>query len=205
MSVISAFSTVTLRVLTPADFQAVHTLLSDWSVVRYMLLPHCTTKEESRKCLEGLITRTPDGACRSTARAIELRDSGHVIGLCGIAVLHGSEQGESWYLIRPDYWGHGIATEAAQALLRIGFTEMNLHRMFATCLPENLASARVLEKIGMRKECCQSKNLKIHGVWHDCVLYALLREEWEPIVDGGSPDRDSDGRFVFAVSTVHRC
>jgi RimJ/RimL family protein N-acetyltransferase len=65
--------------------------------------------------------------------------------------------------------------------------------MFATCLPENPASARVLEKVGMRKECFQPKNLKIHGVWHDCVLYALLREEWEPMVDGGGPACSSDG------------
>jgi RimJ/RimL family protein N-acetyltransferase len=50
--------------------------------------------------------------------------------------------------------------------------------MFATCLPENPPSSRVLEKIGMRREDYQLKNLKIHGVWHDSSLYAILREEW---------------------------
>jgi RimJ/RimL family protein N-acetyltransferase len=184
---------VKLRELKHSDLESVHGLLSDWSVVRYMLLPHCTTKEESRKCLEELITESPDAAWLSMARAIELRDSGDVIGLCGIAILHGSEQGELWYLVRPEYWGHGIAAEAARALLTIGFAEMKLHRMFATCLPENPASSLVLEKIGMRKEYRQSKNLKIHGVWHDCVLYALLREEWELMVNGGGPGHDSDG------------
>lgn len=73
----------------------------------------------------------------------------------------------------------GIAAEAARALLMIGFSEMKLHRMFATCLPQNPASVRVLEKIGMRKECSQLKALNIHGVWHDCFMYAVLREEWE--------------------------
>jgi len=184
---------VKLRELQHSDLESVHRLLSDWNVVRYMLLPHCTTLEESWKCLEELITGTPGAAWLSMAHAIELRDSGDMIGLCGIAVLHGSEQGEIWYLVRPDYWGNGIGAEAARALLKIGFTEMNLHRMFATCLPENPASSRVLEKIGMRKECRQSQNLKIHGVWHDCVLYALLREEWERMVDGGGPACSSDG------------
>ena len=51
--------------------------------------------------------------------------------------------------------------------------------MFATCLPENPALSRVLEKIGMRQEGYQAKNLKIHDVWHDSYLYAILRAEWE--------------------------
>jgi RimJ/RimL family protein N-acetyltransferase len=170
---------VTLRPLGPADIEGVHTLLSDWIVVRYMLLPHCETVEQSRKCLDELITETPCGAWISVVRAIEVPDFVPLVGLCGIAILHGSEQGEIWYLVRPDHWGRGIAQLAVGQLLRIGFCELNLHRMFATCLPENPASSRVLEKIGMRREGYQAKNLKIHGVWHDSYLYAILRAEWE--------------------------
>jgi hypothetical protein len=84
-----------------------------------------------------------------------------------------------WYLVRPDCWRHGVATESARALLRIGFSEMNLHRMIASCLPENPASSRVLEKIGMGREGYRLSNLEIHGVWHDSSLYSILREEWE--------------------------
>jgi RimJ/RimL family protein N-acetyltransferase len=182
---------VKIRELKPSDLESVHRLLSDWNVVRYMFLPHCTTREESRKCLEDLITETPGGAWLSVVRAVEDLDSGDVIGLCGIAILHESEQGEIWYLVRPEYWGHGIAAEAARALLRIGFEEMNLHRMFATCLPENPASSRVLEKIGMRKEGYQLKNLKIHAVWHDSFLYAILYDEWKVAVASGGPSSSS--------------
>ena len=112
-----------------------------------------------------------------------------LVGLCGIAILQGSEQGEIWYLVRPDHWGRGIAQLAAAELLRIGFSELSLHRIFAMCLPENPASSRVLERIGMRKEGYQVKNLKIHGVWHDSYLYAILRAEWE--IGGGSQPRPS--------------
>lgn len=170
---------VTLRQLTPADIEAVHTLLSDWIVVRYMLLPHCKTLEQSQKCLNELISETPGEAWTSVVRAIKALDSAPLVGLCGIAILHGSEQGEIWYLVRPDQWGQGIAQLAVAQLLRIGFSELNLHRMYATCLPENPASSRVLEKIGMRKEGYHAENLKIHGVWHDSYLYAILRAEWE--------------------------
>jgi len=135
--------------------------------------------EENRQYLEDLIAETPSGAWLSVVRAIEDRNSDDLIGLCGIVVLHGSEQGEIWYLVRPDCWRRGVAAESARALLRIGFSEMNLHRIFATCLPENPASSRVLEKIGMRREGSQLKNVKIHGVWHDSSLYAILREDWE--------------------------
>lgn len=174
----SAPKNVVLRPLTEADLASVHTLLSDWDVVRYMLLPHCTTLEESRKCLADLIIDTPGEAWTSVVRAIETPDSAPLVGLCGVAILRGSEQGEIWYLLRPDQWGKGIARLAAAELLKIGFLELNLHRIFATCLPENPASSRVLERIGMRKEGFQLKNLKIHGVWRDCYLYAILSEEW---------------------------
>ncbi len=173
----SAPAAIALRRLASADLEPVHRLLSDWNVVRYMLLPYCATEEQSKKCLDGLLAENPGGLWQSLVRAI-VEPGQDVIGLCGIAVQEGSEQGEIWYLVKPEHWGRGVAQAAALQLLGIGFREMNLHRIFATCLPENPASARVLEKIGMRKEGYQVKNLKIHGVWRDCCAYAILREEW---------------------------
>src|SRR5690348_6894103 len=87
---------VILRALSPADFEAIHVLFSDWNVVRYMLLPHFTTEDETRKCLADLTTDSPGGAWQNVVRAIEMVDS-VVVGLCGIAVLQGSEQGEISY------------------------------------------------------------------------------------------------------------
>jgi RimJ/RimL family protein N-acetyltransferase len=170
---------VTLRPLEASDLEAVHALLSDWKVVRCMLLPHCRTPDESRKYLDELMADHPGQAWQSVTRAIAVPDSRELVGLCGIAVLRGSEQGEIWYLVRPDHWGRGIAAEAARQLLDLGFATMNLHRIFATCVPDNPASARVLRKVGMREEGRQVKNLKIHGVWRDSLLYAILREEWQ--------------------------
>jgi len=95
-----------------------------------------------------------------------------------VVILRGAEEGEIWYLVKPESWGKGIATEAATHLLDLGFGELGLHRIWATCLPENPASARVLEKVGMRKEGFLLRNLKIHGVWRSSFLYAMLAEEW---------------------------
>ena len=132
-----------LRELSPADFEPIHQLLTDWNVVRYMLLPYCQSQEDSWKYFQELIAETTP-AWRSIVRAIGSQDSDDVIGLCGIVILHGSEQGEIWYLVRPDRWGQGIASAAARQLLRMGFAELSLHRIFATCLPENPASSRLL-------------------------------------------------------------
>jgi len=95
-----------------------------------------------------------------------------------LVILRGAEEGEIWYLVEPESWGKGIATEAAKQLLDYGFGELGLHRIWATCLPENPASAQVLEKVGMRREGFLVKNLKIQGVWKSSFLYAMLAEEW---------------------------
>ena len=114
-------------------------------------------------------------------RAIADCASGRLVGLCGLVVLSGAKDGEIWYLVDPEHWGRGIATEAVQQLLGFGFGELRLHRIWATCLPENPGSSRVLEKVGMRREGFLVKNLKIHGVWKSSFLYAMLVEEWNDV------------------------
>lgn len=160
-----------LRPLLASDLEAIHALLSNMQVVRYMLLPLCS-KDESARFLEECLSEA-----RSVVRAIVHDTGGKLIGLGGIAIPRQSEEGELWYLVSPEHWSRGIATRAAQELLRIGFDEMRLHRIWASCLPENPPSAKVLEKIGMRREGYCIKNLKIHGEWKDSYLYAVLAEE----------------------------
>jgi len=168
---------ITLRTLQGDDLDAVHALISNMEVVRYMLLPVCS-REESKKFLLGSINETPSDPWRSIVRAIVSGPDGELVGLCGLVNLRGNSDGEIWYLINPQSWGKGIATKAVKQLLQVGFSEMSLHRIWATCLPENPASARVLEKAGMRKEGFLVKNLRIHGEWRSSFLYAILADEW---------------------------
>jgi RimJ/RimL family protein N-acetyltransferase len=169
---------VGLRRLESRDIDAVHALISRMDVVRHMLLPLCS-REESEKFLRDSLLESPSDPWRSIVRAITDDPRGDLVGLCGVAVLRGAEDGEAWYLVEPERWGRGIATEALKHLLEFAFGDLRLHRIWATCLPENPASARVLEKVGMRKEGFLVKNLKIHGVWKSSSLYAILAEEWK--------------------------
>jgi ribosomal-protein-alanine N-acetyltransferase len=83
---------------------------------------------------------------------------------------------EIGYAISRRYWGQGLAVEAAQAMIAFGFRQMDLVRIEATCLPENMPSQRVMQKLGMQREGV----LRSYEVWRgepkDLVMYALVRD-----------------------------
>lgn len=81
-----------------------------------------------------------------------LKQNGEFIGTCGIEPfdMDGQAEVELGYRICLRYWGNGYATEAATAILRHGFGDLNLEKIMALALPQNRASLRVLEKIGFR-------------------------------------------------------
>ncbi len=83
------------------------------------------------------------------------------------------------YVYNPEFWGQGYATEAAGAVLNLGFRHLNLHRIVGVCDPNNPGSARVLEKCGMRREGHMIEDRLIKGHWTDSVLYAMLQSEWK--------------------------
>nr|WP_144924768.1 GNAT family protein [Paenibacillus bovis] len=87
--------------------------------------------------------------------------------------------GEVAYVVHPDFWGKGIATEVATLLIDFGFKQINLHRIFATCDPRNIGSSKVLEKVGMTKEGRIREDMLIRDGWRDSLLYSVLEHEWE--------------------------
>ena len=92
---------------------------------------------------------------------------------------HGNKTGEIGYIIHPDYWGKGIATEVAKLLIEFGFKVFRLHRIFATCDPRNSGSIKVLEKSGMTKEGRMREVLWVKDGWRDSFLYSILEREWD--------------------------
>jgi ribosomal-protein-alanine N-acetyltransferase len=85
-------------------------------------------------------------------------------------------RGELGYVFDRDVWSRGYATEAGRLLLRFGFESLRLRRIAAACRPENVASARVLEKIGMRYEGTLRSHMFLRGTWRDSLLYAAISE-----------------------------
>jgi RimJ/RimL family protein N-acetyltransferase len=88
-------------------------------------------------------------------------------------------EGDIGYELAPQHWGHGYATEAARAILRFGFTQLRVHRIWSYCVAENTGSAHVLEKLGMRLEGRLREKEFYKGCWWDTLMYALLEQEWD--------------------------
>jgi RimJ/RimL family protein N-acetyltransferase len=110
--------------------------------------------------------------------AITLRTGGRQIGGIGLTVDEPHRHAELGYWLGVEYWGKGYATEAAGEMLRYGFEELRLHRIFASHFKHNPTSGRVLKKLGMRYEGCQREHYCKWGQILDSELYGILRHEW---------------------------
>ncbi len=166
-----------LREFNPTDLEAVHEYASDPIVVRYMPFGP-NTLEDSKNFLDRAITKQGKDPRTDLDIAIMLKSSNRLIGGCRLNKVSKIE-GHIGYILNRKHWGNGYATEAAKALTRYGFNELDLHRVYATCDPENVASRRVLEKVGMTLEGRLRENVICHGEYRDSLLLAILRQEWE--------------------------
>ena len=101
--------------------------------------------------------------------AVELLDSGQLIGAAGLQHLDGGPEVEVGYRFLKEHWGRGYATESARASLAFGFDELGLERIVAVALESNIPSRRVLEKCGLK----ELGLTHVYGLEH--VKYELAR------------------------------
>jgi RimJ/RimL family protein N-acetyltransferase len=170
-------SRLSLRPYVFDDLDALYDIQSRPEVTRYLLYD-VRNRDQVRGILEQRIQA--DGPERDAVDlAVVLPDTGALIGDV-VLFLRSREhrQGEIGYLFHPDYGGRGYATEAARMLLRLGFEDYGLHRIIGRIDARNTASARVLERLGMRREAHFVQNEIVKGEWSDEVVYAMLEDEW---------------------------
>ncbi|MBV9593563.1 MAG: GNAT family N-acetyltransferase [Actinobacteria bacterium] len=109
--------------------------------------------------------------------AVEL--GGWVVGEVMLSwVSREHQQGEVGFALHPGAHGRGIGSEAAREMLRLGFETLDLHRIFGRCDTQNTASARMMERLGMRREAHLRENEFFKGRWSDEYDYAILQAEW---------------------------
>jgi RimJ/RimL family protein N-acetyltransferase len=108
---------------------------------------------------------------------LAIERDGELIGHANLSVGD-HRQGEVGFIVDPAHQGHGYATEAAEAMLELGFETYDLHRIIGRLEPRNTASARVLERLGMRKEAHLIENEWVKGEWQSEAVYAILAREW---------------------------
>ncbi len=167
-----------LRDFVHGDVSAVHEYGSDAEVVRFMPWGP-NTMEDTVAFVERSIVAQSRSPRVDFELAVTLADGGALIGGCGIRISAPSDRrADMGYCLGRDWWGRSLGTEVARALVGFGFESLRLHRIIATCDTKNVASARVLEKAGMRREAHLREDSHIRGEWRDSYLYAILEQEW---------------------------
>lgn len=161
---------LTIRRFQPGDWHALHAYLSDPEVVRFE--PYSPFTEAASRY--EAIAR----AGNSAFWAVCLKDGGQLIGNLYLDRRDDMAY-ELGYVFSREAWGHGYASEAARALVTKAFSE-GAHRVFAQCNPENLASWKLLERLGMRREAHFKANVQFskNAGWQDTYVYAILESEW---------------------------
>jgi RimJ/RimL family protein N-acetyltransferase len=163
-----------LRPFSEADIAELLPLIGTREVAATTLrIAHPYTEKEAR---DFLAKSHGDDEVRL---AVTLRNGGQLCGGIGLRLAPEHQHAELGYWLGVPYWGHGYATEAARELLRYGFENLGLHRIFASHFKHNPASGRVLVKLGMHYEGCQREHLRKWDQFVDSELYGILRQEWE--------------------------
>ncbi len=126
------------------------------------------------------LTQQQENPRRQFQFAVTLKTTEQLIGNCGVRMKSAdAHEGDIGYELDPQHWGQGYATEAARKIVQFGFTRFRLHRIWSWCVADNVASARVLEKVGMRQEGRLRENEYFKGRWWDTLVYAILDYEWQ--------------------------
>jgi [ribosomal protein S5]-alanine N-acetyltransferase len=154
------------------DWQDVADYASDAEVTTYLPEGRRTVEQTKAFVTENL-------GEPATAFAVVLKAERRLIGHMPFHPWFAPRTFEIGWVLNKRYHERGFATEAAAALLDYGFEALTLHRVIATCQPENVASYRVMEKIGMRREGHFRKCIdRGDATWWDEYFYAILEEEW---------------------------
>jgi RimJ/RimL family protein N-acetyltransferase len=166
-----------LRPLREADAAGLFAIFSDPRVMKYW----SATAWESIAAAHENIARDLEGmaAGRYLQLGIERLDDAKLIGRCVLFSLNPqSRRADIGYALAPEAWGHGYMHEALLALLRFGFSELDLNRVEADIDPHNQRSAKLLERLGFRQEGLLRERWIVAGEVSDSALYGLLRRDW---------------------------
>jgi ribosomal-protein-alanine N-acetyltransferase len=170
-----------LRPYRDDDFDTVHAYASDPVVVRYTLWGP-DSEQETREFIQLTHSHADADPRTDYDFAIVLKESGLLIGGCKLMLRSPvNKDAEIGYVLNPVHWGHGYMPEACSSLLELGFGSLGLHRIYARCHPENVASARVMQKLGMTYEGCLRECVLGKGGWWDFQHYGILEQEWKSV------------------------
>lgn len=158
-----------LRRFLPSDLESLLPIYADPEVMRF-IGKGVRTRAETEAALARMIGHWERHGFGMWA--VVDRAQGILLGRCGLQHLDHTPEVELGYTLARACWGRGIATEAARASLKYGFETVGLERIVGVTRHQNLASRRVLEKVGLRFE------KEAHFYQADCLYFAIARDAW---------------------------
>lgn len=159
-----------LRKITLDDAKDMYLYASNEEVTRYVTWDTHSSLSDTIDFMNTFLTQY------DALWGIELKENGEFIGTVHFVWWqpqhHSAEIG---YVLSEEYWGRGLITEAASAIISFGFENMNLVRIQARCFLENEGSERVMEKLGMSFEGINRKVMYVKGEYKDLKVYSILK------------------------------
>jgi len=167
-----------LREFAPEDWRTLYAYQNDPRFLEFYEWEH-RTEHDAKGFVQMLIDWQNESPRTKFQFAIVLPETKRLIGNVGIRKRDvKTYQADMGYEMDPREWGNGYATEGAAAILNFGFEQLQLHRIWAQVIADNLNSVRVLEKIGMRQEGRLRENEFFKGRFWDTMIYGILKVEW---------------------------
>jgi aminoglycoside 6'-N-acetyltransferase len=168
-----------LRRFGPSDLAPLVAYRSIPQVARFQSWDSPFPPVAGERLIKDMLGSHPDTPGEWFQFAVALRSHGELIGECASKTqADDARQAEIGYTIAPAHQGRGYATEAVRTLLGYLFRARGMHRVTASCDPRNVASERVMLRLGMRREGHLVESTWAKGEWTDDLLYALLDREW---------------------------
>ena len=164
-----------LRLFSLVDVEDVLSYASDPEWARFLPVPQPYTRADAEKFVAGQVLQD-----RKTRASWAIEHAGSVIGGIGIRFDFDNRVGEMGYSIARRFWGKGLTTEAAGAVIDEAFSAYpDLNRIRASADERNVGSLRVMEKLGMVREGVLRQDIYLRGEFRNMVWCGLLRDEWE--------------------------
>jgi ribosomal-protein-alanine N-acetyltransferase len=166
-----------LRQLTEQDAEAVYQYFSKPEVVRYYDLDLFTAPSQAIETIARWNSRYAEG--RGIRWGIAAKEDDQIIGSCGFFNWSKKDQrAEIGYELDIDHWNKGVMTEVVSTVIKFGFEQLKFNRIEAHFHPDNVASERVLSKVGFKKEGLLREYSLEKGQYRDAVICSILRREF---------------------------
>lgn len=165
-----------LREIRQGDVESIYKLLSDPEVIKYDTFELFTNIKQA----EDLINWFDEAFKQKQAIfwGISLKNNPEIIGFCKCEIEIPKVRADLGYDLTPKYWNKGIMTEALSAIMKFIFNTLDVNRIEAAVSTENIASIRLLEKLGFMKEGILRERSYWRGSCHDMIMLSILKKEY---------------------------